>query len=94
VAYRQMLVRNGLRSGKTLALSWPPWSDGGMQLPPREQDRLRSMGIESIDCAQAMGMLATYMTTAGGHYLCISGDAGKFEPLLFSMYPSPGGAGT
>ncbi|HET8842317.1 MAG TPA: SDR family NAD(P)-dependent oxidoreductase, partial [Ktedonobacteraceae bacterium] len=30
--YRQHLVANGQRQGRTLAIDWPLWSDGGMQV--------------------------------------------------------------
>ncbi|MEU5633648.1 amino acid adenylation domain-containing protein [Streptomyces rishiriensis] len=68
--YRNSLERQGLRRGTATSVSWPPLTDGGMQVPPVELAHLQSKGVEPIDCQTAIRVLAAGMRSGGGHYVC------------------------
>jgi amino acid adenylation domain-containing protein len=85
-AYRNSFVARGLRRGQTLAVSWPVWSDGGMRLPSQDLDYMRARGLETIDNARAVGVLAHCLRAGGGHYICAHGDRTRAEAFLASAY--------
>lgn len=41
--YRNSLLKSGGRSGKTVAINWPLWASGGMQVFPEEEEHLRTV---------------------------------------------------
>ncbi len=51
VAYRAQLAQRGLRHGKSLSINWPLWAEGGMQVDPASQERIRKT-IGLISTAQ------------------------------------------
>jgi amino acid adenylation domain-containing protein len=86
-AYRNSLAERGLRSGRSLAVSWPLWESGNLHPPQQEVDFLRSRGLESIQTGEAILALATCMSKTSAHCICAHGQPSKFEKYLLSMYP-------
>jgi amino acid adenylation domain-containing protein len=84
---RAALVRDGRRRGRTLAVSWPVWSDGGMRVPPADAAYLRSRGLVPIDSPQAMRVLAACMSSDCAHVVCAHGEPEKFESFLRIAVP-------
>ncbi|MFC9712829.1 SDR family NAD(P)-dependent oxidoreductase, partial [Paenibacillus sp. NPDC056933] len=63
--YRNQLVTSGLRHGYTLAINWPLWQDGGMQVDAEtEKMMLRSAGI--VPMQTLTGIQALYIAYATG----------------------------
>ncbi len=85
-AYRDSLVSRGLRRGRTLSVSWPLWSDGGMRIPRQDLEHMRAQGLEPIESARALSVLARCMRAGGGHYICGHGDRERVEAFLTSVY--------
>ncbi|WP_172834422.1 non-ribosomal peptide synthetase [Nitrospira japonica] len=86
--HRNAMIRSGQRQGVTVSVSWPPWSDGGMSLPPREIDHLRSMGLTPIGSNKAIEVLAACLAAGGGHFIVGCGNGADIE-RFFSTSISP-----
>jgi amino acid adenylation domain-containing protein len=84
---RNALAARGLRSGRAVSVSWPVWADGGLRLPSKDLDYLRSKGLDLIDSTRATEALAKCMTNGGGHYICAYGNPTKFKAFLSAAYP-------
>lgn len=55
--YRSELAASGRRHGKTLALNWPLWREGGMRLEAKaEQLLLHSVGMKAMTTEAGLGM--------------------------------------
>ncbi|MEJ2621307.1 MAG: SDR family NAD(P)-dependent oxidoreductase, partial [Candidatus Thiodiazotropha sp.] len=64
-AYRNRLVETGERQGRTLALDWPLWKEGGMKVDAATEERLlQNMGVVAMDTPT--GMRAFYHAIATG----------------------------
>lgn len=60
VRYRNRLVRQGERSGRSLAVCWGQWEvDGAIDAGklPQRLERIRQMGVELIDAASALDVM-------------------------------------
>lgn len=57
-AARTELVRLGLRKGKTIAIAWPFWKDGGMQLSKENQNYIvQTTGTDVLDTQVGLSAL-------------------------------------
>src|SRR5262249_54022793 len=79
--YRTTLVSAGTRHGRTLAIDWPLWAEGGMQVDAATIERMRRRG--SIPMSTAHGLDAFYQAYAFGaaHVIVVSGDSRRVEDL-------------
>ncbi|MEK9281145.1 amino acid adenylation domain-containing protein [Bradyrhizobium sp. ISRA442] len=84
---RAAMVRKGQRSGRTLAVGWGPWRDGGMKIPPRMLDRLREReGLGELQTATGLAALEWALMADRENLLVVGGDAealGKWVPQRF-----------
>ncbi|KAF9396675.1 hypothetical protein CPC16_010246, partial [Podila verticillata] len=73
--YREGLVRQGLRHGRTLSVGWPLWADGGMQLDTATQERMRQMmGMEALPSEAGVSVLYRALHQAAAHVVVGYGD--------------------
>ncbi|UUM22231.1 SDR family NAD(P)-dependent oxidoreductase [Mycoavidus sp. SF9855] len=93
--YRAGLVAQGQRQGRTVSVSWPLWAEGGMQLDPATQERLRrDTGLEAMPSAagitalcQALAQSAAHVVVGYGvvarvlHYLQVACQARLLSPV-------------
>jgi amino acid adenylation domain-containing protein len=83
--YRNRLVSQGLRTGKTLAINWPFWKDGGMSL---DESSIEMMLVTSgmVPMSKKTGMRAFYqaLNSQCDQLLVIEGDIEKIRTRLFS----------
>src|SRR5437868_3099877 len=63
-AYRNGLVRAGNRHGRTLALNWPLWADGGMRVDKATQTGMRQHGFAVLTTTD--GIEALYRAWRSG----------------------------
>jgi polyketide synthase PksN len=75
--YRNALVVAGQRRGRALALDWPLWRDGGMQV---DAQLAQARGI--VPLATASGLQAFYRAFASGHDQVLVVPAGARLPTL------------
>jgi len=80
--YRNGLVGQGLRCGRTLAVSWSLWLDGGMQMDEAAARMLRTRGL--VPLATEAGIQALYDAWAGGmeRVLVLSGDVERIRSYM------------
>ncbi|MBR9970322.1 non-ribosomal peptide synthetase [Magnetospirillum sulfuroxidans] len=87
-AHRNRLVAQGQRQGRTIALDWPYWQDGGMRLEAEiiaAMDRM--VGARPLATAAAMATLdAALAQTAEQQILVLDGDHDRLRRMLM---PAP-----
>ena len=82
-AYRNSLVSTRQRSGRTRAIHWPLWQDGGMRIDPATRELQRqTTGIEAM--RTSTGVSAFYSSLASPHdrMLVAEGDRSKIVDYL------------
>ncbi|MCW3466423.1 SDR family NAD(P)-dependent oxidoreductase [Chitinophaga nivalis] len=81
--YRNRLVERGARKGHTIAINWPLWKEGGMQLPPAvvqlQQERT---GIVPLQTATAMKALYGLMALQVEQGVVLEGDVARLAQFL------------
>ncbi|WP_310027355.1 SDR family NAD(P)-dependent oxidoreductase [Achromobacter deleyi] len=88
-AYRQGLVSQGLRRGRTVSLSWPWWAAGGMQVDAAGQERMRrSTGMEPLPDEAGIAALVQSMSVASdaSHVLVLHGDRARLLASVRAAY--------
>ncbi|WP_448709409.1 SDR family NAD(P)-dependent oxidoreductase, partial [Achromobacter sp. AGC25] len=100
-AYRQGLVSQGLRRGRTVSLSWPLWAAGGMQVDAAGQERMRrSTGMEPLPDEAGIAALVQSMSVASdavpvqgmsvaphaSHVLVLHGDRARLLASVRAAY--------
>ena len=77
---RQLQVRQGQRSGKSLSINWSLWADGGMKMD--EQSELffrKNLGIKSLDTAVGTATLEHALGYAGSQLAVLEAVRYKIE---------------
>ncbi|AMS13097.1 hypothetical protein A3218_01715 [Pseudomonas chlororaphis] len=81
VAQRQRRVQQGLRQGRSLAINWTLWRDGGMQLD--EQSTLfleRSRGLVALDTEAGLAALKRCLAAEGAtQRVIVQGQASAIQ---------------
>ncbi|MBN8720477.1 MAG: amino acid adenylation domain-containing protein [Sediminibacterium magnilacihabitans] len=81
--YRNQLTAQKKCNGITIAVSWPPWKEGGMQVPEHALAALKEQtGMEPIETDAAFTLLQQCILTGGGHYIVVSGNGIKIDRLF------------
>ncbi|OKP85081.1 hypothetical protein A3844_17655 [Paenibacillus helianthi] len=92
-AGREQKRLNGLRSGKSLAVNWPLWADGGLQLTEAYKKKLRmELGMAELGSRAGIAALEQALQSP---YPCLAVLAGDPELLLqrtaSRLFIQPGG---
>ncbi len=92
--YRQSLVNRQQRSGRTLAVNWGLWRDGGMGISAEDEVRLRQQwGLYALPTEGAMQALYTMMAQEGTQAAVVQGEPQRLAGTLFaSRLPATGAA--
>jgi acyl transferase domain-containing protein/NADP-dependent 3-hydroxy acid dehydrogenase YdfG len=91
VAYRNTLVARGERAGRSLALNWPLWAEGGMRPDPASVKLMRDrFGLSPL--ASESGIAAFYQALASGHaqVLIAAGERDRLLDLFDARAAQPG----
>ncbi|MFH9089270.1 SDR family NAD(P)-dependent oxidoreductase [Streptomyces sp. NPDC017673] len=73
--HRQDLVDRGERSGRTVAVSWPLWADGGMTAGTVTRDLMRRQrGWEPLPTEEALRLLGRVLTDGPVHVVAAYGS--------------------
>nr|WP_294549481.1 SDR family NAD(P)-dependent oxidoreductase [uncultured Rhodopila sp.] len=73
----------GRRSGCTIAIDWPLWRDGGMQVDAEIRTYLReSLGIAPLPASAALQVIEWAMRARPPRVLVLHGEATKFTSLV------------
>ncbi|MER7013152.1 SDR family NAD(P)-dependent oxidoreductase [Saccharopolyspora sp. NPDC000359] len=81
-AHRARLVADGERHGRTVAIGWPAWRNGGMQLHPAALDALRATGLQPMEDETGFSVLLDALATGEPHVLALVGDRDAALDLL------------
>ncbi len=83
--HRNTLVKEGLRSGKTLSINWPLWESGGMQIEASELELLmRTTGILPLPTEQGVRALGAALTSSCSQVAVFAGGKKHKKPLSVS----------
>ncbi|WPQ61781.1 SDR family NAD(P)-dependent oxidoreductase [Chitinophaga sancti] len=73
--YRNHLVREGIRKGRTITVNWPLWEQGGMQMDPHSIQFLQeTTGIIPLKNATGIEALYRVLTAASEQVMVLEGD--------------------
>ncbi len=91
---RNRQVAAGARHGRTLAINWPLWREGGMQMSEAARRALaESTGIEAMDSAIGIQALYQALQSNADQLMVLAGDRDRLAALL-SRGPAPAAAAT
>lgn len=81
--YRSGLVAEGRRSGRTFAVNWPLWKEGGMRVDAASENQLK-LRWGMIPMQTSTGLRVFYQSFASGkpQVLAMEGDAQRFSERL------------
>lgn len=81
---RDQLARAGLRRGKTIAINWPLWKDGGMDLDEAENTRLylKSSGQRYLLTDEGIGLFEKLIVQEAVQLLVVAGQESKARRFL------------
>ncbi|AZE49482.1 Polyketide synthase [Pseudomonas chlororaphis] len=90
--WRDEQVRAGQRQGKSLAVNWPYWRDGGMRISEQTETLMRNvMGVQPLSLDMGLEVLLGLSTTSPTSLCVAVGDRAKIEKALGmnSLQPPP-----
>ncbi|MBO0781630.1 MAG: SDR family NAD(P)-dependent oxidoreductase, partial [Ktedonobacteraceae bacterium] len=81
-AYRNRLVQEGKRRGRTISINWPLWADGGMQMGAARMGEMQQHGF--IPLSTQSGIAAFYQVIASlqSQLLVVAGDKQKVRKIF------------
>ncbi len=86
--HRNELVRQGHRKGHTLAVNWPLWREGGMQVAAQlEELNAHITGMRAMDTQIGMQSLLAAMVEKQTQLLVAAGDVKKIRAVLLQVPP-------
>jgi amino acid adenylation domain-containing protein len=90
---RNARVAEGSRRGRTVAMDWPYWRDGGMHMAGATIAALeRDTGVAPLDTAAALATLGTILTSvAAPQVLVLAGDHDRLRRMMGPAEPAAGG---
>jgi hypothetical protein len=81
--HREQLRDKGYRSGKSVAINWPLWRDGGMRIDESTQEfMVKALGIKPLETEA--GVSAFWSSLASGYreFIVLEGNRRKIRRLL------------
>ncbi len=82
-AWREARRADGLRHGRTIAIDWPLWQDGGIRMPAQlEQAMTASTGLVALPTETAMAALDLILAGDESQVLVAAGDPTRIERML------------
>ena len=87
---RQRLVARGERSGRTLAIDWPLWRDGGMKIGDANAELLRrNFGMTPMPSANGIRAFYAAFASDAPQVLVLEGDRQRLRAALESKPRAP-----
>ncbi|MYU24697.1 SDR family NAD(P)-dependent oxidoreductase [Streptomyces sp. SID8352] len=87
-ARRESLAARGGRRGRSVALNWPLWDEGGMRINPAvEAQVLESTGLVPLRTAHGLAALEAGLAHDGPQLAVFEGDRARVERLLAVILP-------
>ena len=83
--YRNELVLSNQRQGKTLAVNWPLWKEGGMRVDAATQKMMREKtGIIAMRTATGIRALYQALAASKDQVMVLEGDVDKIKEKILS----------
>lgn len=81
--YRRTLADLGRRHGKTIAVNWPLWKEGGMKVDRETEERLvQTAGVVPLEAEKGIGALYQALNSEMNRVMVIQGDLQKIKQKL------------
>ncbi|CAM2067520.1 SDR family NAD(P)-dependent oxidoreductase [Sulfidibacter corallicola] len=77
--YRNGLVRNKQRRGRTLSVNWPFWQDGGMQIGAEAEKILDQTGMVALRTSSGVQALVQGLAAEPSQIMVIEGDLNRIQ---------------
>ena len=91
--YRNSRVNQGQGSGRTLAVNWPLWADGGMGIDAATAELMASTtGMTALDTASGIEALYRSLAAASAQVMVLSGNLRRIRQKLLASQPTPAAA--
>ena len=88
-AYRDGLVAQGLRHGRSLAIDWPLWDAGGMRLDAEAQQWLQARsGMRPMRTETGLAVLRRALLAGDVQVLAVEGDGRRLRRLFDAPTPA------
>ncbi|TDR36316.1 phosphopantetheine binding protein, partial [Tahibacter aquaticus] len=92
-SYRNARVAAGERHGHSVAIAWPLWQDGGMQLEPALQAELeRTSGMRPLATTNGLQAFHQCLVQAQARWLVLEGHLPALRRSLAAARPRPAAA--
>ncbi|MCG6893746.1 MAG: SDR family NAD(P)-dependent oxidoreductase, partial [Desulfobacteraceae bacterium] len=80
---REKARQSGIRSGRTLAVNWPIWRDGGMHQPSEEEaGYLQASGMRYLETEEGLALFESLLDTDPAQVLVMAGDRDRIRRIL------------
>ncbi|EIW21029.1 amino acid adenylation domain-containing protein [Pelosinus fermentans] len=80
--YRNALAAAKQRQGQTLAINWPLWQEGGMNVNEAIEKMIRNMGMAAMPTASGLRVFYLGMNTDKDQVLVMTGEPGRIQEKL------------
>src|SRR6478752_3688007 len=89
-AYRNRLVAEGQRHGRTRSINWPLWQEGGMATDPGTRQLLQQItGMQPIKTETGLEAFYACLSQRTDQILAVEGDLAQIRPALMQGEPAP-----
>ncbi|MCP4040998.1 MAG: hypothetical protein GY731_03435, partial [Gammaproteobacteria bacterium] len=89
-ALRENRRQAGECSGRTLAINWPAWAEGGMQMTPQTIELLYSTwGMRLLEREQGWLALLNGLSTDESHFVVVNGNKKKLCKRMAAFHSEP-----
>jgi acyl transferase domain-containing protein/acyl-CoA synthetase (AMP-forming)/AMP-acid ligase II/tryptophanase/acyl carrier protein len=87
---RESLVSRGLRRGRTLAISWPIWKEGGMAIHEEvREDVLRMTGLTPLGTAEGVESFQVALRSGLPRLMAVTGERPRIERVFSVLDTAP-----
>ncbi|WP_339521582.1 SDR family NAD(P)-dependent oxidoreductase [Pseudomonas sp. EL_65y_Pfl2_R96] len=90
--WRNRQTRAGQRQGRTLAINWPLWRNGGMQIDARrEQQMIEQTGIHPLSDSAGLALLRRVLADTRGaeRWMVLQGDITRIKTFIAGQWHEP-----
>ena len=88
-AYRNRLVAEGQRHGRTRSINWPLWQDGGMATDPGTRQLLQQItGMQPIKTETGLEAFYACLSQRTDQILAVEGDLAQIRPAFMQREPA------
>ncbi|MGA0532810.1 amino acid adenylation domain-containing protein [Hansschlegelia sp. KR7-227] len=88
-AHRNRLVAAGRRAGRTIAIDWPLWAEGGMTVDAAAERIRQARGLAPLTTADGLKAFDAAVASGDDQMLVVCGDPARLRADLFGVRPLP-----